>query len=135
MSIFVDPEEIFEIRQKFCYIKNNDVITGVKIIEDTAEENEQDIHEIICYASGRDFDNMSKIMEDATLINHITGETMVRMSVLYRLIIQRFFKTWNVKDREGNIAPINSDSINKTHDSIVRALGKKWLALTNGDIN
>ena len=133
MSIFVNPEETFPIIIRFK-IKNivNDVITSVKILKPN-EESDEDTISLICDAKGRDFETMSNILEEATIINAVTGNPMVRTFVLCKLIILSFFTTWNLKDAEtGNIVPITSENIGKTRHEIVRALAQEWLKITSG---
>ncbi len=133
MSIFVNPEETFPIIIRFK-IKNivNEVITSVKILK-PSEESDEDTISLICDAKGRDFETMSNILEEATIINAVTGNPMVRTFVLCKLIILSFFSSWNLRDAEtGNIVPINSENIGKTRHEIVRALAQEWLKITSG---
>jgi hypothetical protein len=133
MSIFVNPEETFPIIIRFK-IKNvvNDVITSVKILKEKDESDDETIS-LICDAKGRDFETMSNILEEATIINAVTGNPMVRTFVLCKLIVISFFTSWNLKDAEtGNIVPITSENIGKTRHEIVRALAQEWLKITSG---
>jgi hypothetical protein len=133
MSIFVNPEETFPVIIRFK-IKNvvNDVITSVKILKSN-EESDDDTVSLICDAKGRDFETMSNILEEATIINAVTGNPMVRTFVLCKLIILSFFSSWNLKDAEtGNIVPISSENIGKTRHEIIRALAQEWLKITSG---
>jgi hypothetical protein len=133
MSIFVNPEETFPVIIRFK-IKNvvNEVITAVKILKPN-EESDDDTVSLICDAKGRDFETMSNILEEATIINAVTGNPMVRTFVLCKLIVLSFFSSWNLKDAEtGNIVPITSENIGKTRHEIVRALAQEWLKITSG---
>ena len=133
MSIFVNPEETFPVIIRFK-IKNevNDVITAVKILKSN-EESDDDTVSLICDAKGRDFETMSNILEEATIINAVTGNPMVRTFVLCKLIILSFFSSWNLKDAEtGNVVPITSENIGKTRHEVVRALAQEWLKITSG---
>ena len=133
MSIFVNPEETFPVIIRFK-IKNgvNDVVTSVKILKSN-DESDDDTISLICDAKGRDFETMSNILEEATIINAVTGNPMVRTFVLCKLIVLSFFTSWNLKDAEtGNIVPITTENIGKTRHEIVRALAQEWLKLTNG---
>ena len=59
---------------------------------------------------------MSKILEDSTIINHITGDTMIRTRVFYNQILLLFFKSWDIKDAETNEdLPITLEIINNDH--------------------
>jgi hypothetical protein len=133
MSIFVNPEETFPVIIRFK-IKNvvNEVITAVKILKPN-EESDDDTISLICDAKGRDFETMSNILEEATIINAVTGNPMVRTFVLCKLIILSFFSSWNLKDAEtGNVVPITSENIGKTRHEVVRALAQEWLKITSG---
>lgn len=133
MSIFVNREETFPIIIRFK-IKNivNDVVTSVKILKSN-EETDEDTVSLICDARGRDFETMSNILEEASIINAVTGNPMVRTFVLCKLIVLSFFTSWNLKDAEtGNIIPITSENIGKTRHEIVRALAQEWLKITSG---
>jgi hypothetical protein len=133
MSIFVNPEETFPVIIRFK-IKNvvNEVITAVKILK-PSEESDDDTISLICDAKGRDFETMSNILEEATIINAVTGNPMVRTFVLCKLIILSFFSSWNLKDAEtGNVVPITSENIGKTRHEVVRALAQEWLKITSG---
>ena len=133
MSIFVNPEETFPVIIRFK-IKNvvNDVVTAVKILK-ANEESDEDTISLICDAKGRDFETMSNILEEASIINAVTGNPMVRTFVLCKLIVLSFFTSWNLKDAEtGNIVPITSENIGKTRHEIVRALAQEWLKITSG---
>jgi hypothetical protein len=132
MSIFVNPQETFPVVVKFK-VKNtvNDVITSVKIIKNDEEDDES--VSLICDAKGRDFETMSIILEEATIINAVTGNPMVRTYILCKLIILNFFKSWNLKDAEtGDLIPINSENVEKTRHEIIRSLAQEWLRLTSG---
>ena len=133
MSIFVNPEETFPVIIRFK-IKNvvNEVITAVKILKPN-EESDDDTVSLICDAKGRDFETMSNILEEATIINAVTGNPMVRTFVLCKLILLSFYSSWNLKDAEtGNVVPITSENIGKTRNEIVRALAQEWLKITSG---
>ena len=133
MSIFVNPEETFQVIIRFK-IKNvvNDVVTSVKILK-PSDDPDEDTISLVCDAKGRDFETMSNILEEATIINAVTGNPMVRTFVLCKLIILSFFTSWNLKDAEtGNIVPITSENIGKTRHEIIRALAQEWLKITSG---
>ena len=126
-------EETFPVIIRFK-IKNvvNDVITSVKILK-SSEESDDDTVSLVCDARGRDFETMSNILEEATIINAVTGNPMVRTFVLCKLIILSFFSSWNLKDAEtGNVVQITSENIGKTRHEIVRALAQEWLKITSG---
>lgn len=94
-------------------------------------EFDGDCKEIICVCKGRDFDTMSRVLEDSTIINHITGNTMTRTRNLYRGIMCNFVKTWNLKDETtGKTLPITAEIVGKLHDEIPRSIAREWLRRT-----
>ncbi len=126
MSIFVEDQ--FQITIKFSYVTTQEGrVTGVRVLPLNAEG--ESVNTLICDASGRDFDTMSQILEDATIINHITGKPIVRNRVLSRLIILRFLR--NFRDESNNPIAITPESIGKIHYDIVRALARSWLTQTS----
>ena len=127
MSIFVDASKRFQISINFDEVKteNGDLICY--------KFSESGSNTVVCDVKARNFADMSHIIEEATIINAVTGNPMVRTYILCKLIILSFFKSWNLKDSEtGNLIPINNDNIGKTRHEIVRALAQEWLKLTSG---
>jgi hypothetical protein len=130
MSIFVN--QTFQIELKFTYVLNKEKkVTGVKILAPDAQG--ESVYTITCDAVGKDFDTMSQILEDATVINHITGKPIVRNRVLCRLIILRFLK--NFKDGDQNDIAVTNENIGKIHYEIIRALARSWLNKTSGKVD
>jgi hypothetical protein len=132
MSIFVDPDALIPIRVRYLELKNDDgKVIGVKILSDDTPKEELQ-REIICTARGRDYKNMSEILEQCTLINHITGKPMIRSKVFRTMIMERFFVTWNVFDANQNMIEINNNTINNMHEQLVKKLVNKWVIKTTG---
>lgn len=129
MSVFIS-DETFELEVYFKSTLNADgQLVGLVILPDMSQTGAQALK---CLVVGRDFDNMSRILENSSIINHINGERLIRNSVYYRSIVLKFFKSWNLYDNNGNMIPIENHIISKMHDSLVRALAKKWLRMTSG---
>lgn len=129
MSVFISKDP-FEIEIYFQPIINaSGQLVSVIILPDNTKPDTQILK---CLVIGRDFDNMSRILESASIINHINGETLVRKSVFYRSIILKFFQAWNLYDENGNMVPIENHIVGKMHDTLIRALAKKWLKVTSG---
>ncbi len=132
MSIFVDPNQTFPIKIKFKEeYDDNGIEAGVRVF--SPETEGEDIQELVCHAVGRDFDNMSRILEEATVINHINGKPMLRASVLCRKIVLVFFRSWNfLDDATGQPIPLNVDSVSRLHHTVVTGLARRWLLKTSG---
>ena len=63
MSIFIDPNQTFPITVKLKITgKIDDIATSIKILK--PDEDGDDVLEIVCDVTGRDFDTMSKILEE-----------------------------------------------------------------------
>lgn len=125
MSLFIDPNNLIEIRFKVRMTDEG----GIHFV--TNEDSESNCQEIICECKGRDFDTMSRVLEDSTIINHITGSAMVRTRNLYRGIVCNFVKSWNLKDEKTEkILPITHEIVGQMHDEIPRAIARMWLNKT-----
>lgn len=135
MSIFVDASKRFELRINCDIIKdvNNEVIcyrihpAGQCIVS--------------CDVKSRSFSEMSHIIEESTIINSVTGNPLLRTSVLCRMILATFFSSIRVtekivedeeeKDHTEVYYP-DMNNVNHMRYELVKALAKKWLELTGG---
>ena len=135
MSIFVDPKATFRVTLKFKEARNNDGdVVGIIVLPDDA--NDPEAFECICEAKGRDFENMSAVMEACTAINHTNGKPVIQISKFCKMILLRFFISWNIfESNESDMPiPINAETIGKVHYKVVRSLARKWLLLTDGKV-
>ena len=125
MGIFINSS-LFEFEINFDELLIEDVLVGIKV-------SNQGKSKLICKAKGRDFDTMSKILEDSTVLNSVNGTAMLRVSNFYKLIIKNFIKEmYLITDDNKEEIIINSDNINSIHYNLVKAISKKWMALTGG---
>ena len=131
MSAIVN-QQTFIVSVKFKNITDpNGFVTGIKILPNNSDGEE--VYEIECHAVCRDWKNISLIKEEALIMNHIKGTQFLRAYVLYRLIIFRFFRSWNLVDSETNQPlPITLENIDKMQYILVRTLVKRWLQMTGG---
>jgi hypothetical protein len=76
---------------------------------------------------------MSSIIEDATIINSVTGNPLLRTSVLCKNIITSFFSVIKIKDgdNEETFYP-DPHNVGLMRYELVKALSKKWLEMTGG---
>lgn len=132
MSAMVNAKETFKITVKFKEITDNEgITTGIHILPSDYEGD--DASEMECQAIGRNWKDISLIKEESIIISHIKGTQLLRAYILYRLIIVKFFKSWNLVDADTNQAlPITLDNIDRMHYLLVRTLVKKWLRATGG---
>lgn len=140
MSIFVDPSKRFIIEILFDELlsPSNDVI-GYKI-------NLNGSCKAVCEAKGRNFAEMSAIIEEATIINAVTGNPLLRTSVLCKLVIASFFSTIKVikkveeENEVGEVVVVDNEevfypdknNVGQMRYELVKALTKKWLETTGG---
>jgi hypothetical protein len=127
MSIFIDKNKLFLVEIKGHYIFDsigNNI--GFKIKESG------DIN-LTALAAGRDFESMSKIIEDASIINAVNGKPLLRSSVFCKSILLSFFREIRIKsENENAVYPVNLDLINKMQYDIVKNLASRWLEITDG---
>jgi len=126
MSVFVS-EETFDLVIYMLPRYAGSVLLSVDILPD---DSIPDTQTVTCKCKGRDAATMSTVMENATIINHVTGEPMVRVSVLYPQVILSFFTEWNLLAEDGSTTPITNHTVARLHDTVRKALAKKWLNMT-----
>ena len=125
MSIFIKNNS-FEISFNYTNITLDGNVIGCKI-----EDNGS--YSLVAKAKGRDFETMSKIIEDSSIINSVNGRPMLRSSVLCKNIILKFISEIEIKSENSisNIVP-TSENIKDMDYNIVKHISKKWLELTSG---
>ena len=101
MSIFVDAGKRFELKIRCQIIKNE----SGEIICYKMDSNGN--CEISCDVKGRNFSDMSNIIEDATIINSVSGNPLLRTSVLCKNIVTNFFSVIKIKDGENEYRHYN----------------------------
>lgn len=127
MSILIDKNKTFDISFDGNYIlDNNENIIGFKILKNG------DVN-IKCTCTGRDFERMSSVIENASIINAVNGKPMLRTSVLCRMIMINFVNEIQVSSNEGmQVYSVNTDLVNKIHYDVIKAISQKWLEVTDG---
>ena len=127
MSIFVSNEVFsFDLRCKKIYSDSGQFLNYK--ISDNGDVT------LVCRYIGRSFNKMSKVIEDASIINSVTGKPMLRTSVLCKLVISNFVKSITINDGEdSHQINIDSENVNSIHYDIVKEIAKKWLEKTNGN--
>ena len=127
MSIFVYAGKRFELKLNCNIIKSDDGEILCYKIDPNGK------CEISCDVKGRNFADMSNIIEEATLINSVTGNPLLRTSVLCTKIITNFFSVIKIIEGE-NVETYYPDlnNVNMIRYELVKALSKKWLEMTGG---
>jgi hypothetical protein len=127
MSIFVDAGKRFELKLNCKIIKND----AGEILCYKIDPNGD--CEILCDVKGRNFADMSNIIEDATIINSVTGNPLLRTSVLCKNIVTNFFSVIKIVNGENEETYYPDPSnIGQMRYELVKALSKKWLEMTGG---
>jgi hypothetical protein len=127
MSIFVDAGKRFELKIRCQIIKNE----SGEVICYKMDSNGN--CEISCDVKGRNFSDMSNIIEDATIINSVSGNPLLRTSVLCKNIVTNFFSVIKIKDGENEETYYpDAHNVNMMRYELVKALSKKWLEMTSG---
>jgi len=127
MSIFIDKNKLFLIEITGNYVFDNfGNNIGFKIKKDG------DVR-IKAVSTGRDFERMSRIIEEASIINHVTGKPLLRSSVFCKMIVSVFFNELLIEStEETNHIVINNEVINSMQYDLVKSLAQKWLEVTDG---
>lgn len=126
MSILVDKNKTYFITLNGYYKKDdrNNVI-GFKLGQGDVE--------LKCSVVNRDFESMSKIIEECSIINSVSGKPLLRSGLLSKLIVLNYFKQIEVSSPEENYTiKVNKDTINNLHYDLVKCLAMKWLNFTDG---
>lgn len=126
ISILVDKNKKFnfEFNAQFKYL-NNEII-GFKL------KNDGEV-KIKFSFTNRDFETMSKIIEDSSIINSVTGKPLLRSSLFTKLIVLNYIKDVQVESETYNASfQINNQNINNIHYDLIKFLAMKWLELTDG---
>lgn len=127
MGIFVN-NNLFDIKIYYKEIYHNDILVSVKILNNY----EDGAFTILCKAKGRDFETMSKILEESTILNSITGSPMLRISQFYKLVVRNFIKKMIISSEIDEEIDITAENINNMHYDIVKNISKNWMMITGG---
>ena len=127
MSIFVDAGKRFQLELNCNIIKNDDGEVLCYKIDPNGN------CKILCDVKGRNFADMSNIIEESTIINSVTGNPLLRTSVLCKNIVTNFFSVIKIieNDSEETYYP-DPHNVNMMRYELVKALSKKWLEMTSG---
>jgi hypothetical protein len=126
MSIFVSNDIFsFEFKCKKVFA-NNGSFSNYKV------SNDGDV-KITCRYVGRSFSKMSKVIEDSSIINSVTGKPLLRTSILCKLVVSNFIKTIIIDDGNSEeTIDVSNENINYMQYDIVKEITKKWLEMTSG---
>jgi hypothetical protein len=126
MGIFV-TDKLFDIQFYIEEIIKDDIVVSIKALDKKTSKS------ILCKCKGRDFETMSKILEDSTILNSINGNPMLRTNIFYKMIIKNFVKEmYLIEADEKTKVNLSSESINSMNYNIVKTIAKKWMNTTGG---
>ena len=127
MSIFVDAGKRFELVINIDVIRNEqDDVVCYKVHPNGKSQ-------VVCDVKGRNFSDMSNIIEEATIINSVTGNPLLRTSILCKSIITNFFSVIRIRENENEeVYYPDPSNVSYMRYELVKALSKKWLEMTSG---
>lgn len=126
MSILVNKDQIFE------YTINGTYDICEKTNSKKFKQSKENTAQLTIYYVERDFDSMSKIIEDCSIINSVTGKPLLRASSFIKKIAETYIKRVILKSETEEIdILINSSSVSKMHYDFVKLISSKWLELTS----
>ena len=134
MPILVDPTRTFPVRVKYrdTYSENGDPV-GVQVLADDASGEGVQTFEV--QAIGRAGEFVSRVMEECTYFNHVSGKPVIRMRLFCYAVFRHFFKRWNLCDADsGEMLPMTDQILMWLDWGIVRAMVRKWLKTTGGKL-
>ncbi len=127
MNILIDKNRLFDIE-----IKGNSVVdsNGNYIGFDIADNG---IVSVIAKCTGRDFETMSSVIEEASIINSVTGKPLLRSKIFCKLIVSKFAKQIIItSENDETYLSINSENLNNMPYDLVKGIAMKWLSFTDG---
>jgi hypothetical protein len=82
---------------------------------------------------GRDFETMSSVIEEASIINSVTGKPLLRSKIFCKLIVSKFVKQIIINsENDQTFLSVNSDTLNNMPYDLVKNIAMKWLSVTDG---
>jgi len=127
MGIFVN-NNLFDIEIYYKEIYHNDIFVSIKVLD----KFENGTFKLVCKAKGRDFETMSKILEESTILNSITGSPMLRVSQFYKLVVRNFIKKITIESEINEEVEVTAENINNMHYDLVKNIAKNWMIVTGG---
>lgn len=126
MSIVIDKNKIFQFDLKIDYLSSSDTLNKkIKI-------NKNGSSTLTIFYVDRDFETMSRIIEECSIINSVNGKPLLRSSTFIKLIVQNFIKRIKLSsEHEEFDIMISNDMISKIHYDIVKLVSKTWLEITS----
>ncbi len=126
MNIFIDKQQ-FESHIFFDLKKDdNENICGFK----TSENGR---FKLSFKFKGRDFESMSKIIENSSIVNSFDGKPFLRTSIFIKSIFLAYiFEISIIEEDSVQKFIVNEELLNKLHYDFVKIIVSKWLNLTGG---
>lgn len=119
-SIFVNSLYPFEANFSYNILPN-----GVINFDYPKQDNS---HTLKFIAYGPTFELVSKGLEEATYINHITGNPFIRTSILYAEIFQKAIVQVEFPDvEELKTIVVKKTDLNSLHYNLIKIVCKQWL--------
>jgi hypothetical protein len=127
MNILIDKNRVFDIEIKGNSVHDsNDNYIGFSI-------NDKGNVSVLAKCVGRDFETMSSVIEEASIINSVTGKPLLRSKIFCKLIVSKFVKQIIINsENDQTFLSVNSDTLNNMPYDLVKNIAMKWLSVTDG---
>ena len=134
-GFFIDPDATFTVTLWYepLFDASRKVMKGARVFTSGDQVTEaalagKTVQKIAVEIAGRDAHNLSRVLEDSSVVNRVTGNPMIRVSTFCRLVLLCFGRSWSAS------APFSSDYIARLPDTVLRGIVRRWLFETGGRI-
>lgn len=121
MKLIYNPEDVFVLEAEFSINKDDNGLCSI------GAPKENNSHKLKFLAKGPMFSVVSSALEEATYINHITGEPFVRSSLLYRELFPRVIVNISFDNNEFENIDVSSTPIDVINFNLVKLVCKTWM--------
>jgi hypothetical protein len=127
MGLLVNKDATFKIEFNYREIHNAlNQSVGIEIFDHEMNDTKL-FSATFCQAN---FEEMSLIREEATLINHINEKPLLLLRIFCPKVISTFCRDWNVCDENGRKYPINENLIKCLPEHFVMKIVEQWAIRT-----
>lgn len=89
--------------------------------------NDVNCHLVRFLALPPKFDIVSQALEESTYMNHVTGESFIRTSILYKNIFKYAIKIIDIVDSGVDQINVEQTNFGDLNYNLVKAVCKQWL--------
>jgi hypothetical protein len=122
--MLVNPDAHFEIMFKYSIVRNNkEEAIGITLLPDDFEGKCEVFQGTFKAAN---YDQMSSIREDCTVINHKNEKSVLLMKQFRSKVLSAFCLSWNLLGPDGNPIPIQERAIMNMFEHFVAEIFDRW---------